>query len=403
MNAYANQGVAVLGDGLDFMEEELRVIKQKGLFREFKTISTHPGEWVVTGGNRLLNLCSNNYLGLAGDPRVKQAAAAALEAYGFGATASRLVVGNYELYDRLEKEIAGFKGTEAALVFNSGYMANLGVISTLVGRGDMVVSDRLNHASIIDGIILSGAEHRRYKHREVDYLEKILKNSGGYRRKLIVTDTVFSMDGDLAPLKEIVELKEKYGAVLMIDEAHGGGVFGASGKGLAEAAGVSGAVDINMGTFSKAFGGAGAYVAGSKALIEYLRNKCRSLIYTTGLPPTVIGGLLEALRIVREEPWRREKLLAKAAGIRKALQQKGFDTLASESQIIPIVIGSARLALEFSRRLLLENLLVTAIRPPTVPVNTARLRVAIMATHRDEDLAMALKKVAETGRKLGVV
>lgn len=403
MNAYANQGVTVLGDGLDFLEEELREIKAKGLYREFKTIRANPGEWVVIGEKKLLNLCSNNYLGLAGDPGVKQAAAAALEAYGFGATASRLVAGNYELYDRLEKEIAGFKGTEAALVFNSGYTANLGVISTLVGRGDIIVSDRLNHASIIDGIILSGAEHRRYKHRDVDYLEKNLKNSGGYRRKLIVTDTVFSMDGELAPLKEIVELKEKYGAVLMIDEAHGGGVFGASGKGLAEADGVSGAVDINMGTFSKAFGGAGAYVAGSKALIEYLRNKCRSLIYTTGLPPTVIGGLLEALRIVREEPWRRERLLVKAAGFRKALREKGFNTLDSESQIIPIVTGSTLQTLEFSRRLFDRNLLLTAIRPPTVPVNTARLRVTLMATHSDDDLAMALEKLVETGREIGVI
>lgn len=392
-----------MGHSLGFLEEELRAIKEKELFREFKTTGPHPGEWVVTGENRLLNLCSNNYLGLAGDPRVKRAAAAALATYGFGATASRLVVGNYELYDRLEKEIAEYKGTEAALVFTSGYTANLGVIPALVGRGDVVISDRLNHASIIDGIILSGAERQRYKHRDMDTLEKILGNSGRCRRKLIVTDTVFSMDGDLAPLREIVELKEKYGAILMVDEAHGGGVFGASGRGLAEAAGVSGAVDINMGTFSKAFGGAGAYVAGSKALIEYLRNKCRSLIYTTGLPPAVTGGLLEALKIVRTEPWRRERLLAKAADFRKSLKQAGFDTLASESQIIPIVVGSAGQALEFSRRLGAENLLVTAIRPPTVPAGTARLRVTLMATHRDEDLAMALEKLVETGRGMGVI
>ncbi|PHJ38220.1 hypothetical protein P378_10335 [Desulforamulus profundi] len=233
---------------INFLAEELLEIQEKGLFRQFKTIQSHSGEWITLGGNKLLNLCSNNYLGLANDPRVKEAAAAALEVYGFGATASRLIVGNYELYDQLEKEIALFKGTEGALVFNSGYAANLGVIPVLVGREDIVISDKLNHASIVDGIILSRAEHRRYKHRDLVSLENILKNCGMYRRKLIITDTVFSMDGDLAPLKEIVQLKEQYGALLMVDEAHGGGVFGSSGRGLAEAAGVSEAIDINMGT-----------------------------------------------------------------------------------------------------------------------------------------------------------
>jgi len=389
--------------GLSFLAEELREITDKGLLREFGTITSCPREWVEVNGQKLLNLCSNNYLGLADDPRVKRAASAALEAYGFGATASRLVVGNYELYDRLERKMADFKGTEAALVFASGFTANVGIIPALVGRGDVVICDKLNHASIIDGVILSRAENRRFRHRDLDSLEKTLKECGHYRKKLIITDTVFSMDGDLAPLREIVELKQKYGAILMVDEAHAGGVFGSAGKGLAEAEGVCQDVDINMGTFSKAFGGLGAYVAGSKVLIDYLRNRCRSLIYTTGLPPAVVGGLLEALRIVREEPWRRERLLTKAADFRMALAEKGFNTLESESQIIPLVIGSAWKAVELSRGLLEENLMVSAIRPPTVPVNTARLRVTLMATHSDEDLEMALENLVQAGRKHGVI
>lgn len=392
-----------MGQSFSFIREELKELKLQNLFREFKTVQSHPGEWVTVNDRKLLNLCSNNYLGLAGDPRIRKAAAAAMETYGFGATASRLVVGNYELYDQLERETADFKGTEASLVFSSGYTANVGIIPSLVGREDIVISDKLNHASIIDGIVLSRAEHRRYRHRDMSALEKILKDSGKYRRKLIVTDTVFSMDGDLAPLKEIAELKDRYGALLMVDEAHGSGIFGSAGRGLVEADGVTEAVDINMGTFSKAFGGSGAYVAGTKTLIEYLRNKCRSIIYTTGLPPAVIGGLLEALRIVREEPCRREGLLAKAALFRKALEQKGFNILDSESQIIPIIVGSAQKAVEFSQGLLEENLLVSAIRPPTVPINTARLRVTLMATHKDEELELALNKLELMGQQLGVI
>lgn len=385
------------------MEEELRELKAKKLFRQFKTTQSPSEEWVVIDGKKLLNLSSNNYLGLANDLRVKIGAMKALETYGFGATASRLVVGNYELYDQLEKEIASFKGTEDALVFNSGYTANLGVIPALVGREDVVISDKLNHASIVDGILLSRAEHRRFRHKDMASLEKILQKCDSFRRKLIITDSVFSMDGDLAPLKEIIRLKEKYGSLLMIDEAHGSGIFGAHGKGLAEMLGVSEAVDINMGTLSKALGGAGAYIAGSKVLVDYLRNKCRSLIYTTALPPVIIGGLLAALKIVSVEPWRREKLLAKATYLRKKLKQRGFDTLDSESQIIPILIGSISKTLEFSQKLNEDNLLVTAIRPPTVPVNTARLRVSLMSTHQHEDIEMALDKLTKIGRELKII
>jgi len=392
-----------LNPGLSFIAAELQELKDKELYRQFKTTQSPSQEWVVINGKKLLNLCSNNYLGLANDDRVKSGAIRALKTYGFGATASRLVVGNCELYDNLENEIASFKGTESALIFNSGYAANIGVIPALMGREDIVISDKLNHASIVDGILLSRAEHRRFKHRDMASLEKMLQKCDGYRRKLIITDSVFSMDGDLAPLKEMVSLKEKYGALLMIDEAHGSGIFGDNGRGLAEMEGISEAIDINMGTLSKALGGAGAYIAGSKVLIDYLRNKCRSLIYTTALPPAIIGGLLCALKIISEEPWRRKQLLAKAEFLRKELNRRGFDTLDSASQIIPILIGSNGKALEFSQRLYEENVLVTAIRPPTVPVNTARLRVALMSTHRDEDIEMALDKLTKIGLELKVI
>jgi len=389
-----------LKQSLNFLREELQELKYEGLYREFNTVCSGPEEWVSVNGRKLFNLCSNNYLGLAADRRVKQAASNAVEVYGCGATASRLIVGNYELYDRLEEKIARFKGTESALVFNSGYCANIGIISALVGRGDAVISDRLNHASIIDGIILSRAENRRYRHLDLDSLEHVLKDCASFRRKLIVTDTVFSMDGDVAPLKEIVWLKEKYGALLMIDEAHGSGVLGPTGKGLAEVDGVSGAVEVNMGTLGKALGVAGAYVAGSQVLIDYLRNKSRSLIYSTGLPPAVVGGLLAALQIIQEEPWRRERLLSKAEMFRHRLNTIGFKTMNSQSQIIPIVVGSASKAVEFSKRLMEENVLLTAIRPPTVPTNTARLRVSLMSTHQDKDLEMALAKIEHVGRWL---
>lgn len=387
----------------DFIKDELEELKAKELFRSLRTVQSYPSEWITIDGVNLLNLSSNNYLGLAGDCRVKKAAAAALEAYGLGATASRLVAGNYELYNQLEQEIAAFKGTEAALVFNSGYAANIGVIPALVGRQDVIISDRLNHASIIDGIILSRAERFRFDHRDMVSLEKILMNIDPGRKKLIVTDTVFSMDGDLAPLKEIVALKEKYGAILMLDEAHGGGIFGDTGKGLAEAAGVSDAVDINMGTLGKAFGGVGAYIAGKKILIDYLINKSRSLIYSTGLPPAVVGGLLESLKIVREEPWRRENFLKKADTFRRELKRNGFNVLDSESHIIPVVIGSSQKTVEFSKRLWAEKLYVAAIRPPTVPVNTARLRISLMATHKSEDLKMAMEKFVQIGHELQII
>jgi len=385
------------------LTRDLAELQDKNLFRRLKTISGPPAEWVEIWGKRLLNLSSNNYLGIAGHPLLKKGAIEAVERLGCGATASRLIVGNFDLYAQAEKELADFKNTEAALIFNSGYAANMGIIASLVTRGDLIISDELNHASIIDGILLSKADYVRYQHRDLNSLETALAKAKGYKRKLIVTDTVFSMDGGLASLAEIVALKEQYGAILMIDEAHGGGIFGGHGRGVAELYDVAGRVEVNMGTLSKAFGCAGAYVAGKKVLIDYLLNKARNLIYTTGLPPAVVGSIRAALQVVRAEKWRREQVLLKAARIRERLQAAGFNLLDGQSQIIPVIIGDNENTLEFSRRLMEAGILAVGIRPPTVPANSARLRLTVMATHKEQDLERATDAIIKIGRELRVI
>jgi len=385
------------------LEQELAKLREDSLFRELKSVTGVLNEWVEIKGKRLLNLSSNNYLGIAGHPLLKAAAIQAVQQLGCGATSARLIVGNYELYDQVEKDLAQFKDTEAALIFNSGYTANLGIIPALAGRGDIIISDKINHASIIDGIRLSGAEFLRYKHTDMADLERCLKKAEGYRRKLIITDSVFSMDGDLAPLPAIVELKEKYGAVLMIDEAHGSGIFGENGRGLAEFYKVTDRVEITMGTLGKAFGCSGAYVAGRKVLIDYLRNKARSFIFTTGLPPSVLASVQAALQVLQQESWRREEVLSKAAWVRKELTEAGFELLNSQSQIIPILVGGNAATLEFSNRLFDVNILAMAVRPPTVPLNAARLRLTVMATHSNEELAWAVKHLKKIGQELGII
>lgn len=385
------------------LAKEISALADGHLWRELKTVTGAPGEWVEVGGQRLLNLSSNNYLGLANHPELREASIQAIKEWGCGATSARLMAGNYGLYDQVEDELARFKKTEAALMFNSGYTANLGIITALAGRGDLIISDRLNHASIVDGIRLSGAEFRRYRHADMGDLERCLQKGEGYRRKIVITDSVFSMDGDLAPLREIVELKERYGAVLMVDEAHGGGIFGQNGRGLAEYLGVSDRVEINMGTLGKAFGCAGAYVAGRKVLVDYLRNRARSFVFTTALPPAVLGCVQAAIRMVERESWRREEVLAKAAWVRAELGRRGFNSLTSESQIIPIMVGDNATTLEFSRRLTEANIWAVAVRPPTVPPRAARLRLTVLATHSREDLAGAVERITGLGSELGIV
>lgn len=386
------------------LDQELAALDAQALRRRLQVVEeVLPGGRVRVAGEVLLNLSSNDYLGLAQDPRLIAAAGDAAARWGTGAGASRLVVGHLRLHEYLETELAGFKEAEAAVLFSTGYMANLGVITALLGQGDVIFSDRLNHASIMDGIKLSGATLHRFPHRDMNQLEKILQQTPGRKRRLIITDSVFSVDGDLAPLWELVALKERYGAWLMIDEAHATGVLGPGGAGLAQALGLTAGVDVHMGTFSKALGSLGGYVAGERRLIEYLHNKARSFIYTTAMPPPVLGAIQAALKIVREEPERRLRLLQESEKFRRGLQDAGFDTLGSETQIVPVMVGKNEPTLKFAAALRVRGLMAVALRPPTVPPGRARVRFSLSAAHSPADLAQALKTIVEAGKEMGLV
>ncbi len=385
------------------LQPELEALEAQHLRRRLQVIDqVLPGGKVIVGGREFLNLSSNDYLGLALDPRLIAAAQAAAGRWGAGSTASRLITGTLALHQQVETEVADFKGTDRAIIFNTGYMANVGVISALMGKGDVILSDRLNHASIIDGMRLSEAGFYRYPHRDLNRLEDLLKKYCAVRRLLIVTDSVFSVDGDLAPLADLVRLKERYGAWLMIDEAHATGVLGATGAGLAEALGLSAGIEIHMGTFSKALGSFGAYVAGSAPLIDMLHNRARAFIYSTALPPPVLGAMQAALAIVRQEPEPRDYLLEQAALFRQRLQAAGLDTLESETQIIPVLVGDNRRSLEFAARLRQIGLMAVAIRPPTVPAGSARLRFSLSAAHQPTDLARAAEQIIAAGQEMGL-
>ena len=348
-----------------------------------------PGGKVRVAGQVLLNLSSNDYLGLAQDPRLIDAAQAAAAQWGAGAGASRLVVGHLALHEEVEARLAAFKGTEAAVIFPTGYMANVGTIAALVGPGDVIFSDRLNHASIYDGIKLSGAALQRFPHRDLNRLEQLLQQAGAARRRLIVTDSVFSVDGDVAPLADLVALKSRYGAWLMIDEAHATGVLGTKGGGLAEALGLTGEVEIHLGTFSKALGSQGGYVAGDRRLVDYLHNRARSFIYSTALAPLVLGAIDRALEIVAQEPERRLFFERESEAFRRDLLSAGLDLLGSETQIIPVLVGENDRTLEFAAALKDQGLMAVALRPPTVPPGRARVRFSLSAGHSREDLRQA--------------
>ncbi len=370
----------------DFLTTDLNALKQEHRYRQLREVESPMGRVILRDGKEVLNFCSNDYLGLANDPRLIVAAQQGLTRYGVGSGASRLVSGHMTAHATLEKNLAQLKSTEAALVFSTGYMANCGIISALVGRDDVVFSDRLNHASIIDGVILSRAKLERYPHVDMKALEDLLKGTPITKRKLIVTDSVFSMDGDCAPLHELVALAKRYKAMLMVDEAHGFGVLGKNGAGLVDELGFHADVDIQMGTLSKAAGCFGAYVAGSQSLIHYLINHARSFIYTTALPPAIAEAANCAIDIIRANQEQRTQLMANATYLRQQLNALGFNTLQSTTPIIPIVVGEAKRAVELSQRLLEKGIFVQAIRPPTVPEGSSRLRVTVMATHTREDL-----------------
>ena len=377
------------------IQDELSAIKSQSLYRRLRRVENDQGPVLVLDGREVINLSSNNYLGLANHPALAAAAKEAIDRYGCGSGASRLISGNMALHEELEARLVEFKGTEAALVFNSGFQANTGILSTLAAEGDLIFSDALNHASIIDGCRLSRAKTMVYAHSDLDQLEAALKQSAGSRRRLIVTESIFSMDGDEAPLAGIVELAERHGALVMVDEAHGTGLFGASGAGIVAKLGLGDRVLVQMGTLGKALGGFGAYVAGSAALRELLINRCRSFIFTTSLPPAVMAMAIAAIDLVRREPERRETLRNNCRYLTDHLLGLGFHVSAGAGPILPLIIGDAAKCMSFSERLLERGVFAQGIRPPTVPPGTSRLRITAMATHTREHLDRALSVFPE--------
>ena len=388
---------------LDQLSQELASLETQSLRRRLQVLEeVLPGGKVRLDGQVLLNLSSNDYLGLAQDPRLIAAAQDAAARWGTGAGASRLVAGHLALHEAVETHLSAFKGTQAAVIFSTGYMANLGTIAALTGPGDAVFCDRLNHASIYDGIKLSGASLQRFPHRDLNRLEDLLQKAQGFKRRLIITDSVFSVDGDLAPLAGLVALKERFGAALMIDEAHATGVLGDRGAGLAEALGLTARIEVHMGTFSKALGSLGGYVAGDRRLIDYLHNRARSFIYSTALAPPVLGAIEAALEIVAQEPQRRTYLQEEAEKFRRGLLSAGLDILGSETQIVPVLVGDNDRTLEFAARLRRQGLMAVALRPPTVPPGRARVRFSLCANHSREDLDRALGIIITTAREMGL-
>ncbi len=369
------------------MQERLDALTAAGLRRDPPVVSSACGPRVRVGGREPICLCSNDYLSLSADPAVRSAAVEAVGRWGFGAGASRLVSGTSELHIELERSLADFKGCEASAVTSTGWMANHAAIHALAGSGDLILCDKLDHASIIDAARACGATLRTYAHRDVSRAEALLHRlRQRYRRCLIVTDSLFSMDGDVAPLAELVELKRRFDAQLLIDEAHATGVLGAHGRGAAELLGVEEHVDATVGTLSKALGSMGGFVAGPGVLIETIRNTARAFIYTTAPPPAACAAALTALRIVRDQPERRGRLLELAADLRDRLRADGMDTRDSQSQIIPVVIGDAGEAVRVSRALFDAGFFAAAIRPPTVPRGTSRLRVSLCSGHETADI-----------------
>lgn len=369
---------------LDWIDAALSGLEEQGLRRRRPERAGPQVVRAVIDGQELINFGSNDYLGLAGDPRLAEAVRQAAAREGWGSGASPLLGGLGESHRRLEAGLAEFEGTEAALVFPSGFAANCGTVAALVGPGDVVYSDRKNHASLLDGCRLSRADFRVYPHNDFARLDRMLARPSKHGRRLIVTDGLFSMDGDLAPLGELVGVAERHGAMLLVDEAHATGVFGPRGRGVAEQLGVDGRVPVRVGTLSKALGCAGGFVAGSRRLVEWLVNRARPYVFSTAMPAAAAAAALAALEVVEHEPERRQDLLARAAALRDALKQRGWNTGCSASQIIPIVVGRPERAVELSGQLRDRGLYVPAIRPPTVPEGEACLRVSLTRAHTPE-------------------
>jgi 8-amino-7-oxononanoate synthase len=378
----------------DIWADQLAGLADEGLLRSLRMIASAQDIHVTSEGRTLCSFCSNNYLGLAKHPRVITAVKEAVERWGWGAGASRLISGHMKPHAELEKRLAEFKGMPAALVLSTGYQANLAAVRSLAGKGDVVLCDKLNHASIIDAALGSGAVVRVFPHRDYHRLERLLGRTGDARWRVIVSDSVFSMDGDFADLPRLVELKNKYDALLCIDEAHAAGVLGDKGRGLAELMGVENQIDLVVGTLSKALGGIGGFVAGSRGLIDWIVNTARAFIYTTAVPPAACVAAMAALDIVEQEPERRGRLASNATRLRHELAEvRGYDIGQSACHIVPLIVGESSAAVRLSQQLEEDGLLVPAIRPPTVPRGQARLRLTLSSEHSDADIDHLLSAI----------
>jgi 8-amino-7-oxononanoate synthase len=384
------------------IEERLAELERLGLKRRLRIVSGPQGPRVLLDGRQVLLLCSNNYLGLADHPKVREAAAEAAMQWGAGAGASRLVSGTMTIHRRLEERLAVFEGSESCLLFGSGYLANLGVIGALAGPGDVVFSDELNHASIIDGCRASRAQVVVYRHCDSDDLKRRLHNHHGNGRRLIVTDSVFSMDGDVAPLADIVRVARSHDARVVVDEAHATGALGESGRGALAQAGLQGDVDVLVGTLGKALGSYGAYVCADEQMTDYLINRARPLIFSTAPPPPSVAGALAALELLEAEPERVADLRRAARTLRRALAGQGFAVRDGEMHIVPLVVGDSGKTVRMCEAALERGVFAQAIRPPTVPSGTSRLRLAAMAGHSDAELRAAAKALADAARAVGL-
>jgi glycine C-acetyltransferase len=390
-------------DPLAFLDADLDDLRQRGLHRTLRVLSGEQAARATFDGRSVVNLSSNNYLGLTTHPRLRARALEAIERFGVGSGAVRTIAGTMDLHVELEHRLAAFKKTDAAIVFQSGFTANAGTVSAILGREDVIVSDELNHASIIDGARLSRAAIKVFPHRDPNAARKTFETLAPHRRALLITDGVFSMDGDLGALPALCDVADAFGAIMMVDDAHASGVFGTAGRGTVDHFGLHGRVDIQVGTLSKAIGVLGGYVAGSHALIDHLRHRARPFLFSTSHPPAVTAACIAALEVLESEPQWMERLWQNTAFFQKGLQSLGFDTGASESPITPVIVGDATLAMRFSDRLFDRGVLAQGIGFPTVAEGRARIRTIVTATHERDELQFALDQFGAAGRELGIL
>ncbi|WDN89210.1 hypothetical protein BuS5_02178 [Desulfosarcina sp. BuS5] len=395
---------------LAHFQNELNRLKEKGLYRTLKKVTSPVDTTVTINGREVILFSSNNYLGLANHPALKKAAVSVLQNYGSGAGASRLISGNLEIHEELEQRIAAFKKCSAAIIFSTGYMANIGAITSLAGKNDLILSDQLNHASIIDGCRLSTAETKIYPHKDLAALEKILRQAlsrhekGGYNNIFFITDGIFSMDGDITPLPDLLKIADRYNAFVILDDAHATGVIGKNGGGTAEYFDLADNEHlIQIGTFSKAMGSLGGYVAGHELIIEFLRNRARSFIYSTALPPSVSASSIAAINILEKDKALLQSLQHNIDRFKKGITEIGYGSVEIETPIIPIIIGDADLTMEFADTLLKKGIYAPGIRPPTVPENQSRIRVSLMSSHTGDQIDTALSVFEEEGKRLEII